>query len=519
MNSKQKYRRIEKQLDWINIGANFVGALLTMFYFVNVQFDYQQSMKGGLWLNLVLMVLITVGLLALGGHFSEKRLGPMRAWYLQKGPDDVPPQEIQQLALNLPITMLVTALSMWLLAGVSFGLLSMFSSFPSELDWSAFIWSFLGIGVIAGPITAVIVYFANESVWSAVLPDFFPEGSLIETPAFRMTVRRRMLILFVMVLMPLLLLAALSYNQAIEMAHAPEPLTMLPRLLRLEIFLVGVGLVESVVLSSTLGASLVKPLEALGKRMDAVQQGDLQTEMAVTSNDEIGHLIAGFNTMVAGLRQEEVIRRLFSLYVTPEVAQHAIKHGAELGGQMTEATVLFSDIRGFTSLSERMRPASLLALLNRYFDRMSDVIVDHGGFVNKFGGDSLLAVFGTPLNPIEDHPCQAIQAAGEMLVTLERFNREQEGLGEPRIRIGIGIATGPVVAGNVGSTERLEYTVIGDTVNLASRLEEMTKDLAPSILVSASTADLIAGRLPLTPIDQIDIRGKQAPVLVYAPSM
>ncbi len=518
MNSKQKYRRIEKQLDWINVGANFIGALLTMFYFVNVQIDYQESLVLSGWHNLILMILITMGLLALGSYFGEKCLSPMRAWYFQKEPDEAPPQRIQKLALNLPINMMGVALGMWLLAGFSSGLFSMFSSNSSELEWSAFIWLFLGIGVIAGPITAVIVYFANERVWSAILPDFFPEGSLIETPAFQMTVRRRMLILFVMALMPLLLLAVLSYNQAIEMAHAAQPLMMLPRLLRLEIFLVGIGLVEAIVLSSTLGASLVKPLEALGRRMDAVQQGDLQTEMAVTSNDEIGHLIAGFNTMVAGLRQEEVIRRLFSLYVTPEVAQHAIKHGAELGGQMTEATVLFSDIRGFTSLSERMQPASLLALLNRYFDRMSDVIVDHGGFVNKFGGDSLLAVFGAPLNPIEDHPCQAIQAAGEMLVALERFNREQEGLGEPRIRIGIGIATGPVVAGNVGSTERLEYTVIGDTVNLASRLEEMTKNLEPSILVSASTADLIAGRLPLTPIDQIDIRGKQTPVLVYAPS-
>jgi adenylate cyclase len=209
-------------------------------------------------------------------------------------------------------------------------------------------------------------------------------------------------------------------------------------------------------------------------------------------------------------------RRLFSLYVTPEVAEHAIRHGAELGGQLAEASVLFSDIRGFTSITEKMEATALIALLNRYFDAMSDAIVAHGGLVNKFGGDSLLAVFGTPLNPAQEHALQAVQAAQAMLAALQAFNADQMRRGEPALRTGIGVATGPVIAGNVGSDERLEYTVIGDTVNLASRLQALTKDLDAPVLLGSTTAEAVKARVALIPMGDIDVRGKKAPVQVYS---
>ncbi len=207
---------------------------------------------------------------------------------------------------------------------------------------------------------------------------------------------------------------------------------------------------------------------------------------------------------------------LFSLYVTPEVAEHAIEYGAELGGQLAEASVLFSDIRGFTSMTEKMEATALIALLNRYFDAMSDAIIAHGGLVNKFGGDSLLAIFGTPLNPAQDHPAQAVEAAQAMLAALETFNTNQAQRGEPTLRIGIGVATGPVVAGNVGGEERLEYTVIGDTVNLASRLQTMTKDLDVMVLISNTAAEAAKERALLIPIGDIAVRGKKDPVPVYS---
>ncbi len=234
------------------------------------------------------------------------------------------------------------------------------------------------------------------------------------------------------------------------------------------------------------------------------------------SNDEFGDLAAGFNAMVAGLRQEEVIRQLFNLYVTPEVATHAIAHGAELGGQLTRATVLFSDIRGFTSMTEQMDPQALIALLNRYFAVMSHVVRERGGLVNKFGGDSLLAVFGSPLNPLREQALQAVRTAQGMAGALEDFNADQRSRGEPEISIGVGIATGRVIAGNVGSRERLEYTVIGDAVNVASRLQGLTKRLEALVLLDEETARVVSERLSLEPRGEVEVRGKKKPVSLYA---
>jgi class 3 adenylate cyclase len=452
----------------------------------------------------------------LGEQVGKKQESLLRTWYLKlrRGEEDEVPSYVRTRALNQPVFAMGVTLGMWVLAGISFGLLYLATA--SEIDWAGLGWSVLGVGGIAGPITSVIVYFANERVWRSELSVFFPHGKVTETPGFRMSVRRRMLILFAMTLMPLLLLAVLSHHQAVQIAHASRPETLLPRLLRMEIFLVSIGVLEVVVLSQTLGASLIEPLEDLGERMDAVQRGDLEARLTVTSNDELGRLAEGFNAMIEGLRREDVIRRLFSLYVTPEVAEHAIEHGARLGGQMIESTVLFSDIRGFTAMTEQMAPDALLALLNRYFDVMSEVIVDHGGFVNKFGGDSLLAVFGTPLNPTDDHPRRAVEAAQALLAALETFNQQQVTRNEPTVRIGVGIASGRVVVGNVGSSERLEYTVIGDAVNLASRLEAMTKHEDATVLLSGKTAAAVEGTMPLSPIGHVSVRGKQEPVDVYA---
>lgn len=516
MGPEDHYLRVKRRLDWVNIGANLCGAVLTIFYFTNIQFDYMWGSAPSRWGSAIVSGAFTIGLLMLGEQLGKKQEALLRTWYLKlrRGEEDEPPSYVRTRALNQPVFAMGVTLGMWVLAGISFGLL--YLATVSDVDWAGLGWSVLGVSGIAGPITSVIVYFANERVWRSELAIFFPQGKVTETPAFRMTVRRRMLILFAMTLMPILLLAVLSYHQTVQIAHTSRPEILLPRLLRMEVFLVGIGVLEVVVLSQTLGASLIEPLEDLGERMDAVQRGDLEARLTVTSNDEIGRLAEGFNAMIKGLQREDVIRRLFSLYVTPEVAEHAIEHGATLGGRMIEATVLFSDIRGFTAMTERMEPEALLALLNRYFDAMSGVIVDHGGFVNKFGGDSLLAVFGTPLNPIDDHPRRAVETARALLVGLTAFNRQQVERGEPTVRIGVGIATGSVVAGNVGSSERLEYTVIGDAVNLASRLEAMTKQEDAAVLLSGKTASAVGDMTEFGFIDHVAVRGKQERVAVYA---
>ncbi len=180
--------------------------------------------------------------------------------------------------------------------------------------------------------------------------------------------------------------------------------------------------------------------------------------------------------MVEGLERERLVRDLFGQYVSPEVAALAIERKGRLEGSLVEATVLFVDIRDFTALTERVPPKALIRSLNRFLSAASATVAGEGGMVNKFGGDSLLAVFGTPLNPADDHAGRAVRAALNILDTVERLNRDSQDPALRELRVGIGIATGDVVAGNVGGEHKVEYTVIGDAVNLASRLQTLTKE-------------------------------------------
>jgi adenylate cyclase len=317
---------------------------------------------------------------------------------------------------------------------------------------------------------------------------------------------------------PVTLLMKLSLERAGRLVGAANPQAVLENLLILELFIVGVTLLASVGMALFLAKSITKPLRALQAAMARVQQNDLTAQVPVMTNDELGYVSEQFNAMTAGLRQGEMLRNLLNLYVSPEVARAALEHGAQLGGELVECTVLFSDIRGFTGLSERLSPETLIKLLNRYMSAMVGVVIEQGGIVNKFGGDSLLAVFGTPINPAPDHAARALAAARAMHGALATFNAAQAAEGGTVLQIGIGIATGRLVAGNVGGLERLEYTVIGDPVNLAARLQDQTKTLGHDTLMSDATyaAATRQGPVDAEALPPVAIRGKREPVLVYA---
>jgi class 3 adenylate cyclase len=518
-------RRRHRNSEFSVILANGLGAILAQLYFV-LRGDLALPGAGTPLASTPILVASGVGvalLLVIGRALGTRREKQLMAWYMAEGAHPrVPPPSVQRAALNSPINSALISLGMWLIAALGFGLAGAVTTTPEgvHVDVISLLVGVLSLLGLPGVVAATLVYFITERSWMTEIPVFFPDGDVSSVSAFRMTMRRRLFVLFVIQAMPLLLLAATGYSQ-VRRILLTRDLTRVPaeaqlaRFLSLELFVVGVGMLAAVTLAFTLGGYLVRSLEALNRSMAAVRRGDLETTMPVTSNDEFGELVEGFNAMVQGLRQEEVIRRLFSVYVTPEVAEHAIAHGAELGGQLSAATVLFSDLRSFTALTERTEPDRLIAMLNRYFQAMSAVIVRHGGFVNKFGGDSLLAVFGSPLNPIDDHAGQAVVAAQEMVRALADFNVDQARRGEPAVRFGIGVATGPVVAGNVGSEDRLEYTVIGDTVNLASRLEAMTKTAGTPVLISGTTADALGAAPALAPMGEIAVRGKAEPVAVY----
>ena len=282
----------------------------------------------------------------------------------------------------------------------------------------------------------------------------------------------------------------------------------------IELGVAVVSLLVAVVVALVVGRSVIRPLRGLDQAIGRVDDGDLTTRVEDAGADELARLADSFNGMVAGLERERVIRDLFGQYVTPELATAAIEQRGQLDGQLVTSSVLFADIRDFTGISESVPASELIRMLNRYFDRMARIVVDAGGLVNKFGGDSLLAVFGSPLNPSDDHAVRAVRAALAMVESLRTFNGEQREMFLPEIAIGIGVASGDVVAGNVGSTAKLEYTVIGDAVNVAARLQGLTKEMGESLLFSAETARLAGDGARFTSCGAVEVRGKARPVEV-----
>jgi adenylate cyclase len=328
----------------------------------------------------------------------------------------------------------------------------------------------------------------------------------------------RLLLAFLLVsLLPIGVLAYLSYRESrgpdvhVEGEAggeaSGEELFGIPTA-TIELAVAGISLALAGAMALYISRTLVRPIRQLESSMSRVEAGDLEVRAVVRSDDELGRLAGSFNRMVEGVKREKIIRDLFGQYVTPELAAVAIAHEGKLDGELVTSTIIFSDIRDFTGVSEALPASNLIEMLNRYFGRMAAVIVENGGLVNKYGGDSILAVFGTPLNPNADHAQRAVRTAISMTKALGAFNKEQSQAYLPEIMIGIGIATGDVVAGNVGSEKKLEYTVIGDAVNVASRLQAMTKEVGHHILANAETARAGAGAARFEEVGEVEVRGR-----------
>ena len=209
--------------------------------------------------------------------------------------------------------------------------------------------------------------------------------------------------------------------------------------------------------------------------------------------------------------QKELVRR----FATSEVAQDLAQSGFALGGHYIRASVMFSDIRDFTQLVESQPPDETIDLLNTYYTLMFEAISDKGGVVNQMVGDGLMAIFGAPL-PLPDSAGSAVAAAREMIEMIDLFNAERTPLGKSPIRIGIGVATGDVVAGYTGTNERATYTCVGDTVNLAARLESHTKEAKVAVLIDGATREGLAADAAVDALGEVQLKGKAGPVAVFA---
>lgn len=234
------------------------------------------------------------------------------------------------------------------------------------------------------------------------------------------------------------------------------------------------------------------------------------------SADEVGQLTWAVNAMLGGLEERDFIKDAFSRYVTRQVSDVVLQGGLELGGELLTATILMADIRDFTGLSERMPPRQVVRLLNRYFTEMVEECMEHGGMIDKFIGDAIMVVFGAPARLTPEQSARAAAAAAlGMRRRLQALNAAFAADGLPSLRIGIGVHTGEAIAGNIGAPQRLDYTLIGDSVNTAARIEAACKEVDHDLLLSATTRALLGDRARVGEPRVIQLRGKSRPTQVF----
>jgi adenylate cyclase len=498
--------------------ANLIGAGISMFYF---NFLDTPQMKPYLDEQVLVGALMTLGLVAVGSTFSVKshRLMAKSFSELSQGITP-PPKELhraQRLVLNAPITAALLSFFIWIFAAAFMSIYLILSAELGSTTTEIFLEAarvFTGV-FVAGVGTASTGFFYLDGFYRRRLPVFFPRGGATRiSRVFRLPVRWRLFYAFLLVgVGPLLVLGILFYTRLI-ITLGPTAQTQFPGLLYAVIFVPATMLLTALLLTHLVSESIAGPVETLTKAIGRVARGDLQAKADATGNDELGYLAESFNQMVDELKERERIKETFGRFVSPQIAGRLLAQQPTLGGEMTVVTTLFSDVRNYTTLCEQLSPKQVITMLNGYFKHMVQAVEKNNGLVYQFVGDGIMAVFGAPAD-LPDHATAAVECAQDMLRALQDFNQERSGQ-HPPLEIGIGVNTGSVVAGIIGSQQRMEYRVVGDAVNLASRIEELNKDLGTTVLISRTTRDLLTKPFKLTPFDPQPVKGKSQAVQVYA---
>jgi len=321
---------------------------------------------------------------------------------------------------------------------------------------------------------------------------------------------------------PLFTLFGIVRAAAVHIAQGAAIDAVVPALTRASEVTFFVYVTLGVALTLVLARTLTRPLGAMAVALRRVQSGDLTTAVQVTASDEVGVLEDGVNAMVAALREKEHILETFGRVVEPTVRDHLLSGDLRLGGEVRQASVLFGDLRGFTALAEQAPPAEVVATLNQFFTAMTDWVRECGGFVDKFIGDAVLVVFGLFDGERADGHAEsalaAMRCALGMRERLDRLNAARAMADQPALRMAVSIHSGEVLAGRIGAANRHEYTVIGDTVNVAARLQQVCKERNCYLLVSETTYELARARglvAEVTASDSVSLRGRSEPVRVF----
>jgi class 3 adenylate cyclase len=466
----------------------------------------------------VSVFVVVVGGLVLAGILLLRPFwGPLTSWReaLRGGADAaLVPRPLKRRALNAPLMNAITSMVGWFLAGLFY---LPYQLFVAGAPQQQAIRLFLAITLVGGPVASTLAFLMAEYQWRRAIPLFFPEGKLDRGGVLRVPILARLGVTFlVTAFLPpaLMLIADLSLTGRFSGSLPADLRRLWDGLVRTQLYIVVVTGIGSLAMAWLVARMINRPVQALRRAMLDVAHGQLDVRVPVRSTDELGDLNDHFNRMVDDLKRAEIARELFGRYVSPAVAKQALERGITLGGELVRATAMFVDLRGFTALTERLAAARVVDLLNEFYAIVERVCEAEGGVLHQFLGDGVVVVFGGPLSPVPDHARRAVRAAIALQDALAERNAAD---GEP-LQAGIGICTGDMIAGNVGAGGRITYTIVGDAVNQASRLQVKTRELGAPILITESTHQALgdASAFALEPMGEVSLKGIGKPVHVHA---
>jgi adenylate cyclase len=371
---------------------------------------------------------------------------------------------------------------------------------------------------MVGLVASAVGFFGIEShARRSLVPALFPEGHLARTHGVaHISISRRIRMLYRMgSLVPMTILIVTLFTLQWDVDSSTMTAQAYGRgIIVFTLVLAGVFFITTGIVNRLVANSIVGPLNEMLAVTPRIREGDFSVRVRVVSNDEIGMLGDAGNTMIKGLAEREMIRDIFGRYVTPEIRDEILAGRIPLEGERREATVLFADLRGFTTFVESNRPEEVISTMRSYFTAMHHVIRNNRGLVLQFVGDEIEAVFGVPVR-FEGHAEAAVQSALQMDQALDALNRERVALGKVPLSHGIGIHSGMVLAGNTGSEEQPAYALIGDTVNVASRIQDLTREVGCTILASQETVTQLKSRYHMDEQPPRLVKGYSRPIVVY----
>ncbi len=285
--------------------------------------------------------------------------------------------------------------------------------------------------------------------------------------------------------------------------------------MRYRAMLLGLGILFLAFLGGYLfSGTIISPILELVRAVFQVSKGDFSVKLKPRGRDEIAYLSYAFSKMAVGLQERDRVKDLFGKFHNKEIADKLLSGDVKLGGERREATILFMDIRGFTTMAETLQPEELVVMLNEYMTRMVTIITSHGGVIDKYVGDAIMGVWGVPIPKGED-TANAVKACLAMRKELAELNKLRISRSQPALYIGMGLNHGHVTAGNIGSNERMEYTVIGDAVNLAARIESTTKELGTDLLVTKAVHDAVGDQFVMERCNSVVVKGKSQQIEIF----